>query len=105
MLWNWPRCFRRVDVRFRERKLMSSLLAAFKTQPDTILDPDHDAAEVDRRYRYWRVRILVTTIVGYALYYFVRSNINVPLKTMGADLGYTKAQLGFITSIGGVTYG
>src|SRR3954469_11450313 len=61
--------------------------------------------EIDRQYRYWRVRILATSIVGYALYYFVRLNISVPLKAMGVDLHYTKAQLGTITSIGGVTYG
>jgi sugar phosphate permease len=63
------------------------------------------APEIDRAYRYWRSRILLTTIIGYALYYFVRSNISLPLKAMGADLGYSKAQLGLITTIGGVTYG
>ena len=61
--------------------------------------------EVDRRYRYWRHRILLTTIVGYALFYFVRANISVPLKAMGGDLGYSREQLGIITTVGGVTYG
>lgn len=84
---------------------MSSLFTALKTQTDTPLPLSYDAADVERRYRYWRARILVTTIIGYALYYFVRSNISVPLKAMGGDLGYTKAQLGLITTIGGVTYG
>jgi sugar phosphate permease len=86
---------------------MSGFLAALKTQPDTAVALDHPggAADVDQRYRYWRVRILATTIVGYALYYFVRANISVPLKVMGDDLGYSKAQLGLITTVGGVTYG
>src|SRR4051794_15036966 len=35
---------------------------------------------LDRVYRYWRFRILATTIFGYALFYFVRTNISVPLK-------------------------
>ncbi|HEX8913671.1 MAG TPA: MFS transporter [Humisphaera sp.] len=61
--------------------------------------------DVDRAYRYWRVRILGTTLVGYGLYYFVRTNIGVPLKAMGADLGYSKEQLGIILTVGGVTYG
>ena len=61
--------------------------------------------EVDRAYRYWRRRILLTTIVGYALFYFVRANDSVPVKAMQDDLGLTKAQLGLISSIGGVTYG
>jgi OPA family glycerol-3-phosphate transporter-like MFS transporter/OPA family sugar phosphate sensor protein UhpC-like MFS transporter len=63
------------------------------------------SSDIEHQYLYWRVRILATTIVGYALYYFVRANINVPLKSMGADLGYSKGQLGLITTIGGVTYG
>lgn len=71
----------------------------------TVLDYKTAPADVDRRYRYWRIRILATTIVGYALYYFVRSNISVPLKAIGADLHYTREQLGLITTIGGVTYG
>jgi len=64
-----------------------------------------DPSFIARQYRYWRFRILFTTIVGYALYYFVRSNISVPLKAMGGDLGYTREQLGIITTVGGVTYG
>jgi OPA family glycerol-3-phosphate transporter-like MFS transporter/OPA family sugar phosphate sensor protein UhpC-like MFS transporter len=84
---------------------MSRLAAALKTQTDAPPVLAYESGEVDRQYRYWRVRILTTTIVGYALYYFVRSNISVPLKAMGEELNYTKAQLGLITTIGGVTYG
>jgi sugar phosphate permease len=73
------------------------------TSPVPVLS--YEAGEVDRRFRYWRQRILLSTIVGYALYYFVRSNISVPLKAIGADLNYTREQLGIITTIGGVTYG
>jgi OPA family glycerol-3-phosphate transporter-like MFS transporter/OPA family sugar phosphate sensor protein UhpC-like MFS transporter len=65
----------------------------------------YQSNELDRAYRYWRFRILLTTIVGYALFYFVRANIGVPLKVMGDDLGYTKSQLGIILTVGGVTYG
>jgi len=61
--------------------------------------------DVDSRYRYWRFRILMTTMVGYCLFYFVRANIGVPLKTMGDDLGYSKERLGVILTVGGVTYG
>ena len=83
---------------------MTSVFAAFRAQPDVPL-VTADPGEVDRRYRYWRSRILTVTIVGYALYYFVRANISVPLKAMGGDLGYSKEQLGIILTVGGVTYG
>lgn len=62
-------------------------------------------AEINRAYRYWRVRILATSIFGYALFYFVRTNIGVPLKAMGAQLGYSKEQLGIVLTLGGLTYG
>jgi sugar phosphate permease len=81
-----------------------SLLAALKAQPDTApaaLGP----ADVDRQYRYWRWRILSASLVGYAIFYFVRTNISVALPTMGKDLGYTKAQLGIVLTVGGVVYG
>ena len=69
--------------------------------------PDYESNEVDRAYRYWRRRILLTTIVGYALFYFVRANDSVPVKAMISDpaLSLDKTQIGLISSIGGVTYG
>jgi sugar phosphate permease len=82
------------------------LLGALRTQPDTatrIADP----LLIDRMYRYWRVRILATSIIGYALFYFVRANDAVPVKAMINDpslhLDHTK--IGLISSVGGVTYG
>ncbi|HEV2292516.1 MAG TPA: MFS transporter [Tepidisphaeraceae bacterium] len=64
-----------------------------------------ESSEVARRYRYWRFRILATTMVGYAIYYFVRTNISVALKPMGDDLGFSKERLGIILTAGGMTYG
>ena len=83
---------------------MSSILTHFHTRADSELRIT-DPGEIDRAYRYWRYRILLTTIVGYALFYFVRANDSVPIKAMQTALGFSKAQLGIISSIGGVTYG
>jgi OPA family glycerol-3-phosphate transporter-like MFS transporter/OPA family sugar phosphate sensor protein UhpC-like MFS transporter len=80
------------------------LLGALRTQPDLPVLIG-DAQAIDQKYRYWRVRILTTTIIGYALFYFVRANDAVPVTRMMDDLGYTRAQLGLISSFGGVTYG
>ena len=68
---------------------------------------DANAADLDRAYRYWRFRILTTTIVGYALFYFVRANDSVPVKAMISDssLHLDKTKIGLISSVGGVTYG
>jgi OPA family glycerol-3-phosphate transporter-like MFS transporter/OPA family sugar phosphate sensor protein UhpC-like MFS transporter len=83
---------------------MASLLAALKAQPDAPLVTT-DPVEIDGRYRYWRFRILSASLVGYAIFYFVRTNIPVALPAMQKDLGYSKEQLGLILTVGGVTYG
>jgi sugar phosphate permease len=64
-------------------------------------------ADEDRKYRYWRARILTTSIIGYALFYFVRANDSVPVKAMISDpsLHLDKTKIGLISSVGGVTYG
>ena len=84
---------------------MASLLAALKAQPDVAPPPADTPATLSRRYRYWRFRILSASLVGYAIYYFVRTNISVPLPDIQQDLGYTKAQLGIVLTVGSVTYG
>jgi sugar phosphate permease len=63
--------------------------------------------EIDRQYRYLRARILLTSIIGYALFYFVRANDSVPVKAMISDpsLHLDKTKIGLISSVGGVTYG
>ena len=83
---------------------MTAILAALRAQPDAA-PATGDPAEIDRRYRYWRFRILSASLVGYAVFYFVRANIPVALPAMEKSLGYSKAELGVILSTGGVVYG
>ena len=83
---------------------MLSVFELLKAQSDSatrVTDP----TRIDSMYRYWRRRILATSIVGYALFYFVRTNISVALPAIGRDLHYSKEELGIILSVGGVTYG
>ncbi len=61
--------------------------------------------EVDEQYRYWRKRILYTTFIGYAFYYFCRVNISMALPYMQKDLHFNKFQLGLIVSVLQITYG
>jgi sugar phosphate permease len=56
-------------------------------------------------YRYWQKRILVSTIVGYALYYFVRKNLSVAMPAMEESLGIGKTQLGGYLTAHGLIYG
>ncbi len=56
-------------------------------------------------YRYWQRRLLLSTIVGYALFYFVRKNLSVAMPAMEHDLGISKTQLGMFLTLHGVLYG
>ena len=84
---------------------MSRVAAALRAQPDAPPAVFLSPTEVDHRYRYWRNRILFSSLIGYAIFYFVRTNISVALPQMGKDLGYSKSDLGVILTIGGVVYG
>ena len=63
------------------------------------------AATTGRQYRYWQNRLLLSTIAGYALYYFVRKNLSVAMPAMEQSLGITKTQLGLFLTLHGVVYG
>lgn len=64
-----------------------------------------DPAEIKHKYRYWQRRILLSTIIGYAMFYFVRKNLSVAMPGMGADLGISKMDLGLFLTLHGLLYG
>ncbi|MDR0353928.1 MAG: MFS transporter [Opitutaceae bacterium] len=55
--------------------------------------------------RFWQRRVLVSTIIGYAVYYFVRKNLGIAMPAMEQELGIGKAQLGLFLTLHGVLYG
>ncbi len=69
--------------------------------PVTLTDP----AELKAQYRYWQRRILVSSIIGYAVFYFVRKNLSVAMPAMGKELGISKADLGLFLTLHGLLYG
>lgn len=67
--------------------------------------PIVDSSKIKGEFRYWRFRVLYATLFGYASYYLVRKSISIAIKPIQDELGYTKAQLGIILTIFGLTYG
>jgi phosphoglycerate transporter family protein len=63
-----------------------------------------DPAEIARQYRYWQLRVLLATIVGYATFYFVRKNLSIAMPFMEQD-GINKTQLGLFLTLHGLLYG
>lgn len=64
-----------------------------------------DVATVKKEYKYWRIRILYSMFIGYALYYFTRKSFTFAMPGIVDDLGYNYAQLGILTSVWAVAYG
>lgn len=58
-----------------------------------------DPAKVDSLYRYWRIRMMYATLIGYALFYFTRTNLAFALPGIESDLGISKASLGLFLTL------
>lgn len=80
---------------------IGSLLKTAPPSAHCITDP----AKITDQYKYWRTRVLYSTIVGYALFYFVRKNLSIAMPAIEADLGITKTDLGLFLTLHGVLYG
>src|SRR6266478_11798 len=65
----------------------------------------HDADTVTGKYRYWQKRVLLTSIIGYATFYFVRKNLSIAMPVLQSSLGFKKTQLGLFLTLHGVLYG
>jgi hypothetical protein len=52
-----------------------------------------DPQEIAEKYRSWQTRVLVASIVGYAMFYFVRKNLSIAMPSMEKD-GIHKVHLG-----------
>ena len=58
-------------------------MSVIAPQPATSTTPlEYEPAAIDPRYRYFRPRILLWSIVGYAMFYFVRKNLSVAMPVM-----------------------
>lgn len=61
--------------------------------------------EQKQRFKYWQTRTIIATMVGYALFYFVRKNFSLAMPGLEADLGISKTSLGIFLTLNGVVYG
>jgi len=72
------------------------------------VDETNEAAhETARRFAYWQWRTILATMLGYALFYFVRKNFSIAMATpeMGKELGWTNTQIGWVLTAFSLLYG
>ncbi len=56
-------------------------------------------------YNRWRVRILISIIMGYGMYYLCRQNFSMIMPAYMEEFGYSKTELGAILSEAAIVYG
>ncbi|PHM64059.1 hexose phosphate transport protein [Xenorhabdus stockiae] len=71
-----------------------------------LINPNHlSTVEIREQYRYWRLHIMLSLYVGYALFYFTRKNFNYAMPELISDLGLDKAEIGLIGTLFYIAYG
>ncbi len=58
-----------------------------------------------KTYRYWRIRMMYSMMIGYAGFYLVRQNFTMAIPSMQSELGYSKTQIGVIITVAAIVYG
>ncbi|MDR2145666.1 MAG: MFS transporter [Tannerella sp.] len=58
-----------------------------------------------KTFKYWQTRTIIVSMIGYALFYFVRKNFSMAMPGMETDLGITKTGLGIFLTLNGLLYG
>ena len=64
-------------------------MGIFSVPPD--LPVTKSKEEIDKTYRYWRLHLMITSYIGYAVFYFTRKSFNFVMPAMLTDLGLQKA--------------
>src|ERR1044071_922642 len=84
--------------------MLEKLIKPFRAAPPAEVQLT-DPQLIARKYRYWQTRVLISSIIGYATFYFVRKNLSIAMPFMESGLGIRKSDLGTFLSLHGVLYG
>jgi len=87
-----------------ETSLLSRLAVIFQPAPAADFKIT-GTAEIAGEYRRWQKRVLISSIIGYATFYFVRKNLSIAMPVMESSLGIQKTQLGLFLTMHGLLYG
>ena len=58
-----------------------------------------------KRYKSWEFRTILVSMIGYAIYYFVRKNFSVAMPGLTAQFGISNTSFGIVIGIGSLVYG
>ncbi|MDE5555977.1 MAG: MFS transporter, partial [Muribaculaceae bacterium] len=58
-----------------------------------------------KRFLNWQMKTILVTMVGYAIFYFVRKNFSVAMPGLTAEYGISNKSFGWIIFAGSLIYG
>ena len=61
--------------------------------------------ESKKSFMSWQLRTILVTMVGYALFYFVRKNFSLAMPGLTAEYGISNKSFGWIIFAGSLVYG
>lgn len=56
-------------------------------------------------FKYWQWRVIICSMIGYSMFYFVRKNFSFAMPLLSAEYGITNTDFGIILSLVGIIYG
>ena len=61
--------------------------------------------QAEKRFKYWQWRVIICSMIGYAMFYFVRKNFSFAIPLLNEEYGISNARFGMIMTLGGLIYG
>ena len=61
--------------------------------------------QTQKRFKIWQWRTIISTMIGYALFYFVRKNFSFAMPGLAAEYGISNTSFGVLMTIVGLVYG
>ncbi len=70
-------------------------------------NPEYAAMDATskKKFKYWQYKTIIITMIGYALFYFVRKNFSFAIPGLTAEYGITKTSFGIIMTLVTIVYG
>ncbi|NGF55432.1 MFS transporter [Parapedobacter sp. SGR-10] len=63
------------------------------------------SGSTSKTFKYWQTRTIIVTMIGYAIFYFVRKNFSFAIPGLTAEYGITKTSFGIIMTLVTIVYG
>lgn len=61
--------------------------------------------QTKRSFNYWQWKVIICSMIGYSMFYFVRKNFSFAMPVLGDEYGIKDSSFGIILTLGGLVYG